>query len=145
MVKQQKKKNFFEKIAELDAKQEAGIVAYNKTSLKSRHKKDVEMSKTAKVIFVLLILGMPFFGWLIGALINPEGWMSDGPSIPFLVIYLAITNFWFIFIPIVIVIIALLIKRKAEAAIVIVFLLSVVASMYILSLTSNAAENEFTG
>lgn len=146
MSKQVKKKNIFEKIAEIDARQENEIKNFNKKSANKQSKDDtVKLSKTARTVLIVLTLSLPLLAWLFGAMMNPTGWMSDDPYIIFFVIVYMPLYLWFLSIPALILIIYLLAKRKKDIVTILVFVISLAASLYIMSATASASESEFTG
>ncbi|HEY8992435.1 MAG TPA: hypothetical protein VIM37_01135 [Candidatus Microsaccharimonas sp.] len=136
----QKKKNWFEKIAEIDAKQQYAIEKNSKSPNKKGSNSSI-LPKSAMYIFCGLAIAMPSLGWVLGALMNPSGWLSKDPSVLlFVPLYV-----WFISIPLVIVIIALIAFKKTDAATIVTFVASLIYSIFILNATSSASESEFTG
>ena len=146
-----KKKSWFERIADIDAKQQAAVEKYNKVQspIKRRNKHtgkekrddDNGLSNVAISILVALTVCLPILAWLLGIAINPTGWMSSDPSIfLFLPLY-----FWPISVPLAIAVIALIANRRKSIAVIVIFLTSIVYSLYILMSTSTADDSEFTG
>ncbi|MDN5274728.1 MAG: hypothetical protein JWP06_629 [Candidatus Saccharibacteria bacterium] len=109
------------------------------TSVRSQASKE---SLLAVIAFVL-----PFFAWLIAAVINPSGWASDDPSTVITAFALVVIGWWPIalFACLIIVIYFVRDKPSVRHTTVLLLTISVIYSAYIYQLTVTADESEFTG
>ena len=141
-----KKKNWFEKIIENDAKQQAAMYKQNMLKIKKNtannrsDRKDVEAIGLPKTTITILAVLLPIVGYVLGVGVNPKGHLSNDPS--FLVFIPLL--FWPISILFVLVFIFLIATRKLNAALLFVFTTSLIYSIFTYSAVASASENEFT-
>jgi len=106
-----------------------------------------------KYISLVLIFSavLPLISWIIGASINPDGWMSGSPEIIPGIIYVYATQFWFVPLAIIFIVAGVLTylnmppSFKAKLWTGVIFLISLSYSILIFTLVKDADKTEFSG
>lgn len=158
MSKHVKKQPWYERLAEIDARQEATIAERNKAESddfkrgvgqanfeNETFNVTIKMSRSARVTFLVLTIALPFLAWAIGALINPSGWLSDSPLAAFTLVAYFPFLYWYITLPILVGVFYFLVIRKSAAMILFLFIISILLSVFTALSTATAADSEFTG
>jgi len=103
-------------------------------------------SKESFLAIVAFIL--PFFAWLTAAIVNPDGWASENPTIVLTVFVTLVVSFWpFALLSVVLLVALYFIREKPPFKHVAAILLavSVIYSAYLYNLTATTDESEFAG
>jgi hypothetical protein len=126
-----------------------------KPSKKSTTKKTSSREGAKKLYTTLFILALvlPLVGWGIGARLNPEGWMSNDPLIPYLYAYMFAVTYWPVTLAaifLIIVYLRLYIAKAGSLATfktlsVLAFIVSLLFSIIIMTVVRDADSSEFTG
>lgn len=104
-----------------------------------------QVSKESWLAVIAFVL--PFFAWLVAAVVNPNGWASENPMVVIMTIVIIAISVWPFTLFITLIAILYFVREKPPARHFTVFLMtiSVIYSAYLYSLTSTAGESEFTG
>jgi sterol desaturase/sphingolipid hydroxylase (fatty acid hydroxylase superfamily) len=107
------------------------------------------------VYIVLLVFAalMPLAGWAIGANINPSGWMSDDPVMSYVLILILVSHYWYYAIGAVILFFCIeyfLVKDSGSGIVfklasIFIFILSLIYSIFLMTIVKDANSSEFTG
>lgn len=101
-------------------------------------------------IFVMALL-LPMIGWAIGAYNNPNGWMSDSPVMAYIFAVFLLVYYWYISVPAVLLLLWAISSIKPNNSLAsrlisyVVFVVSLVVSIFVMTLVEDANESEFTG
>lgn len=113
----------------------------SKIIIKNNKKSETPDDLLKKRYILLGIFGAPVVGWLIGAMLNPSGWMSDPLGLAIGI--LSVLLFWPISVPVVIAIIVLAVKKQFEIMRILMLISSIVSAIVVMMLTASAEEDEF--